>query len=186
MFPVADTGAISDGMNPIKIARASENLTQTRLAHDLMISRSFLIRVEHGVYKTPGAELLSWAANILSATPAYILEWYKQYQKHKRQLTLDDVNIESISAPVPAEDQNQKFSSSSVTTRIYTHEVFKKWRENYWMTTNDFCVAMCVHPDSVTKYENGDMLHMPEQLLDVLRETNLLGNIEYTMRWYYV
>jgi DNA-binding XRE family transcriptional regulator len=176
-----------EGVNPIRYARAVEQITTAQLARNLKISRSFVVRIEQGCYRNPGTELARYASHTLDIPVSEIISRYKQFQKHVRQNTLDNCpELRPISGPVAAEDQNKKFSSDAVTTRIFTHDVFSAWREEYWPQSIDFCTSMCVHPASVKKFEAGLMLNMPEQLVEVLQETGLLGNIEYKQRWYYV
>lgn len=188
MFEIPEQELVEiSNVNPIRYARALEQMTQTKLAKDLMLSRSFVIRVEQSVYRTPGEELTNWAGRVLNIAPREVQERYELHQHIKRELALLDIpSITPISAPVAAQDQNKNFSSDGVTTRIFCYEVFALWRMNYWDSANDFCVQMCVHPDSVKKYEAGDMLHMPDQLESVLREINMLGNLDHSKRWYYV
>lgn len=183
----ADIDEMPIGSNPIHYSRSLSQLSQAKLARTLQISRSFLIRVEQGCYKTPGSDLTNYAAEVLSSDPPTILNRYELHQRIKRELTISErPELSPITGPVAAPNQFQKFSSETVTTRIFCHDVFREWREDYWDFSIDFCTSMCIHPDTVKKYESGEMLKMPEQLQDVLRECNLIGNMETDKRWYYV
>lgn len=188
MFPDKSTPpSHAEFNNPIYFARTSEQLSQASLAKRLGLARPFIIRVEQGCYKTPGDILTDYASQVLELSPKQIIGDYKAFQQAVRINTLrTKVTVEPITGPVPAQDQNKNFSSERVATRIFSHDVFRDWREETWPTLTAFCIDMCVHPSSVNKYENGSMLHMPEQLVSVLQETGLIGNIEYTTRWYYV
>lgn len=188
MFPMSVN--LDDNMNPIRYARSLDQLSQAKLARKLQISRPFLIRVEQGCYKTPGSDLTNYAAQTLTVTPRRITETYINFQTARRYSTLDSLTgLSGLVGPVAAPSNITKNSSEGVATvnlrRIFVHEQFKEWREGYWSSAIDFAVSFCVHPDSVRKYELGQMLRMPEQLQDVLRQCNLIGNIDVDRRWYY-
>lgn len=184
MFPMPVD--LQDNVNPIRYARSLDQLSQAKLARALAISRPFLIRVEQGCYKTPGDQLINYASKTLEIPVEKINLMYINYQMMRRAIALESLmELTPISGPVAAQVIQEKSHSERVATRIFNHQVFREWREGYWNSVSDFSVAMCVHPDSVRKYELGEMLRMPEQLQDVLRQCNLLGNIDTDTRWYY-
>ena len=47
--------------------------------------------------------------------------------------------------------------------------------DSYWDSVHGFCVDMCLHPSPVADYYEGKTYSMPEKLVEVLTELNLLG-----------
>ena len=170
-------------MNPIRIARNMENLSQSALARRLGLSRPFIVRAEQGCYDKPGTPLTHYCARVMKINPTQVLELYHLFQSSQRKETLaKHAGIETLAAPVAAplelDDKDREI--------LFNHQLFQRWREGYWNTVTDFSVAMCVHPYSVAHYEDGDMYGMPKQLFEVLTETGLIDpSFNKDVRWYY-
>lgn len=85
---------------------------------------------------------------------------YREFQKAQRRATLERYD------PHKLERRDGNNSPGAV--------IFEKWRSGYWNSPVAFAVAFCVHPDSVTKYEEGILKTMPKQIREALDEVGLL------------
>ena len=170
-------------LNPIRIARNMDNFSQVALAKNIGVSRPFVVRAEQGCYVEPGQVLTHYCARRLGISPTAVIEKYKAFQSSQRYETLNNKfdRIEVLAAPV-AVNSNEPVNKDLV----FNHQLFSQWRESYWNTVTQFSIDMCVHPYSVSHYEDGDMYGMPSQLINVLTECKLLDpNFNTGVRWYY-
>lgn len=178
-------------MNPVTYARMTANLSKLELGRQLQISRTFIIRAEQGCYVDPGKKLIKFSCNRLNVDRADLMERYESFQFQKRTDEVSNRSLLKLRCPFPVE-KSFKNSDQGVTTdtsgliEIYNHEVFKKWREDYYNTIIGFSGSMCVHPSSVEQYENGKLQSMPNQLRDALESMNLIDHsFDPETRWFY-
>lgn len=169
-------------MNPIRVARNLETLSQGALATKLGLSRPYIVRAEQGCYVRPGTPLEHFVSRTMRIPPQEVMRKYREFQSSQRKFTIEQrlYGMEKLGAPA-------EISSEEDTKHIvFPHQLFAKWREGYWATVTQFSVDLCVHPYSVAHYEDGDMYSMPEQLREVLTECNLLDEgFLNDKRWYY-
>lgn len=162
-------------MNPITQARYLSTFSTTALARKLGVSRQYLSRLEQGIYDKPNRELLDWTVSTLNRnrpdgkriTPQVVEQLYKEWQWQRRESCAMDKSL------IPCSLTEYDFISQPEV--IYYHKVFKQWREIYWDSSHAFCVDMCLHPDPISKYEEGISLSMPKHLVATLTQLNLLG-----------
>lgn len=151
------TGTIT---NPVTQARIEMAMSGPALAKRLGLSRQYVNRAEQGTYSSLNPALLRWTANALQWTTRGVEKHYKAFQKAQRQATVEKVD------PHKLERLEGNGSPGAV--------IFEKWRSGYWNSPVAFAVAFCVHPDLVTKYEEGILKAMPKPVAEVLIETGLM------------
>lgn len=181
-------------LNPVSYARMSAGLTKNALSGKLSLSRTFIIRAEQGCYETPGKKLGLFAASELNISTHVLQERYETFQHEKRIKEVEFRNPEKLGSKLILNgtfdftlQQAMELPPSPVEKiEIYPHEVFLKWREDYWRTILDFAGTMCVHPSSVEQYESGKLNSMPVQIKDALESMNLIASgLDVSSRWFY-
>jgi len=160
-------------MNPISRARTLSTLSTTGLAKKLGVSRQYISRLEQGLYERPNKEVLKWAVDILNKSldttinEEQFLGAYKHWQWNKRRETVQRLALR----PVAVTDYDRVRQPEV----IYYHKIFRQWRNDYWKSSHNFCVDMCLHPSPVADYEDGIMHTMPSQLKKVMFKLGLIG-----------
>jgi transcriptional regulator with XRE-family HTH domain len=145
--------------NPIVEARLALSLSSSALGKKLGLSKQYLSRAEQGTYSSLNPALLRWVSNAMGWTNESTLRRYVEFQKLKRQATVDEI------APHRLTRQN----SSTPGNKLFEH-----WRSGYWVSPMAFANDFCVHPDLVSKYEDGIQKTMPKQIREILLKHNLL------------
>lgn len=146
--------------------------SQNRLAKDLALDRSYIIRAEKGLYTLPSDTLIRYASASLGISVSTVIDRYKSYQTSIRENTLS-AKFENL-IPLHVTISNPLNPIGDPNANETPGQVFKAWRELYWNTVTNFCNDMCVHPTSVSGFETGSISRMPRQLFDVLNEYDLL------------
>lgn len=147
-------------INPVTEARLTMAMSGPALAKRLGLSRQYISRAEQGTYSSLNPALLKWTANAMQWTAQSTERRYRAFQSAQRRATLERYD------PHKLERHEGNNSPGAV--------IFEKWRSGYWNSSVAFAVAFCVHPDSVTKYEEGILKTMPKQIKDALEEVDLL------------
>lgn len=176
-------------MNPITAARVSAGLSKQKFSQTLHLSRTFILRAEEGCYSNPGSTIVNFSTKTLGISKAEFMRQYTRFQSFTRKRAIEAIagieplaieNLTNFSTLPPVEkiksSENDLEISSKDIDKVYTHRVFKQWREGYWSTYVQFAKALCVHPASVENYENGDYKSMPELMIDALDEVNLFDS----------
>jgi transcriptional regulator with XRE-family HTH domain len=146
--------------NPITEARIKQSLSGPALAKRLGLSRQYVNRVEQGTYSSLNPALLRWTANAMGWTNDSVARRYETFQKVQRQATFERISPHKLTRA------NGNLSPGGV--------IFEKWRSGYWNSPTAFAVAFCVHPDLVTKYEEGIQKTMPKQIFKALFQVGLI------------
>lgn len=147
-------------INPVTEARLVMAMSGPALAKRLGLSRQYISRAEQGTYSSLNPALLKWTANAMQWTENSTEKRYRAFQKAQRRATVERY------APHKLERREGNNSPGAV--------IFEKWRSGYWGSATSFSIAFCVHPDSVTKYEEGILKTMPKQIKEALEEVELL------------
>lgn len=145
--------------NPITKARLDMALSANALARRLGVSRQYLSRAEQGTYSSLNPALLKWVANAVNIHPDAIMQRYVLFQKARRHDAIEKLQPHKLI----------RHQSSDAG-----HVIFERWRAGYWTSPLAFSVDFCIHPDLVTKYEEGIQKSMPKQLKAALIENGLL------------
>ena len=149
-----------DVTNPIVEARLEKSMTSNMLAKNLGLSRQYLSRAEQGTYTSLNPQLTRWVAQSLSVHPRSVEDKYRSFQHHKRTATVEEL------APHILRRNGAEAE----------HLTFERWRNGYWQSPLAFAVGMCLHPDSVQKYEEGIQRGMPQQIKMALEQVKLLDS----------
>jgi transcriptional regulator with XRE-family HTH domain len=168
-------------MNPVSYARYLANISTNALAKKLGVSRQYISRLEQGIYDKPNKELLNWTVSTINRnTPTEkhvshkaVEQLYKEWQWQKRESCAMSKSLRPVE--VTEWDIVRQKAQNRQDDLIYYHQIFAQWRGDYWTTTHAFCVDMCLHPSSVTDYEEGNTVTMPKNLRDVLLQMKLIG-----------
>jgi transcriptional regulator with XRE-family HTH domain len=144
--------------NPIIDARLEMAMSANNLARRLGFSRQYLSRAEQGTYSSLNPALLRWVSNVSHVTIRTVEKRYEAFQKATRRATIERVN--------PHRLERHDNSPGAV--------LFERWRSGYWNSPTEFAVALCVHPDLVTKYEDGIQKTMPGVVFQALLEADLI------------
>jgi transcriptional regulator with XRE-family HTH domain len=161
-------------MNPVSYARYLSSISTSRLAKELGVSRQYLSRLEQGIYDSVNKETLNWTVRTLNKhldsplSHGAVEQLYKEWQWQKRESCRMNKHL----LPVEVTD----FDRARQPEIIYYHKIFLQWRQDYWISCHEFCVDMCLHPDPVAKYEEGDTVKMPSGLKEVMGHLGLLGS----------
>ncbi|MFF5977062.1 helix-turn-helix domain-containing protein [Streptomyces sp. NPDC012769] len=163
-------------MNPIITARSLSLLSTTALARRLNVSRQYINRVEQGLYERPSDDILTWAVNTINrnrpednqVTKKAILQLYKEWQWQKRESEKFDLMLRPLSVT--------EFDRMRQPDLIYYYKIFNNWRRDYWPTAHAMAVSLCIHPDPISRYEDGITVTMPKQIRYVLEELKLLDS----------
>ena len=161
-------------MNPVSYARYLTSFSTTRLAKDLGVSRQYLSRLEQGIYDKPNQETLNWTVSTLNkhldkpVSHKAVEQLYREWQWQKRE----SCKINKHLLPLAVTD----FDRARQPDIIYYHKLFLQWRQDYWISSHEFCVDMCLHPSPVTDYEEGNTHKMPSNLRDVMSQLGLIGS----------
>lgn len=146
--------------NPIVAARLEASLSANALARRVGVSRQYLSRAEGGTYSSLNPALLKWVASASNIHPDAIMQRYVIFQKARRRDTIERLQPHQLTR------NGNKLDPGNV--------IFERWRSGYWPSVVAFANDFCVHPDLVTKYEEGIQKSMPKQLLNALKETHLI------------
>lgn len=149
--------------NPLTEARGIANISASKLARTLKLSRQYLSRADQGTYTNISPSLLAFTCDALELNQKNVMELYRKFQSDRRVETVEKVNPKILAIEL-TENSKPKFH----------YEYFRDWREEYWHTISQFSSQMCVHPGIVTNYESGTQMCMPFMLRDSLRQVNLL------------
>lgn len=150
--------------NPLTEARSVANISANRLAKNLKLSRQYLSRADQGTYTNINPNLMNFTCEALNINSKHVMDLYRKFQEERRAETVERINPRLLSVEPIAEGSKQKFH----------YEIFRNWREEYWFTISTFASQMCVHPGTVTNYENGQQSYMPYALRDSLKQVKLL------------
>lgn len=156
---VVNISFTGDIANPITDARIMQAISANQLAKRLGLSRQYLSRAEQGTYSNLNPALKRWVANALSIGVASVEKRYLVFQAAQRRATVEKIDPHRL----------ERHSSDEPG-----HVIFERWRNGYWSSPMSFAVAMCVHPDSVQKYEEGIQKKMPDQLHFALSQMDLI------------
>lgn len=148
-------------VNPVVQARLQMAMNSNALARRLGLSRQYISRAEQGTYSSLNPTLLKWTSDALAIDRRWVEKSYANFQSSQRRATVEKI------APVRLERADGDMSPGGY--------LFEKWRSSYWYSVNAFAVDFCVHPNLVTKYEEGDQDNMPKQIKAALEETNLIA-----------
>jgi transcriptional regulator with XRE-family HTH domain len=147
--------------NPIVEARLNQSMTSQVLGKRLGLSKQYVSRAEMGTYSSLNPSLLRWVSNAMGWTNESTIRRYVQFQNAKRRETVKDIAPHQLTrneSPEPG------------------YKIFERWRSGYWPSAMAFASAFCVHPDLVSKYEDGIQKTMPKQIKEVLKEFNLISD----------
>lgn len=147
--------------NPIVEARLAMNFSSSALAKRLGLSKQYISRAEQGTYSSLNPALIRWVSNAMNWSPESAVRRYVQFQHAQRRATVENVNPHKLERLNPTETEN---------------EIFERWRSGYWPSPMAFATGFCVHPDLVTKYEEGISKGMPRQIREILSQHNLIGD----------
>lgn len=160
MLPSNGRAFVGDIANPITEARLSISMTLNSLAKRLGLSRQYVSRAEQGTYTTLNPALTKWVAEISNISRKAVVERYLAFQSATRKVTAENVS------PEPLHRRS--------TDNRPGYEIFTAWREGYWPSVIAFCNALCVHPETVNGYEEGQRPQMPEPIRRALSEVELI------------
>jgi transcriptional regulator with XRE-family HTH domain len=147
--------------NPIVEARLALALSSSALGKRLGLSKQYLSRAEQGTYSSLNPALLRWVANAMGWTPQSTLQRYVEFQKLKRQMTVEEIRPHKLIRQNDATPGNK---------------LFENWRSGYWPSPMAFANDFCVHPDLVSKYEDGIQKTMPKQIREILEKYDLIDS----------
>jgi hypothetical protein len=89
------------------------------------------------------------------------LQRYVEFQKLKRQMTVEEIRPHKLIRQNDATPGNK---------------LFENWRSGYWPSPMAFANDFCVHPDLVSKYEDGIQKTMPKQIREILEKYDLIDS----------
>lgn len=150
-----------DSVNPIIDARLQMSLSAQGLARKLGVSRQYIQRAEAGTYTSLNPALLKWVAQVLMIGTGDTQKLYARFQNAQRRATLNRVGPHKLERH---EGNNEA-----------GHVLFERWRSGYWPSPVAFANAFCIHPDTISRFEEGISKEMPVVIKEVLNELDLLG-----------
>jgi transcriptional regulator with XRE-family HTH domain len=133
-------------------------MTANTLAKKLGLSRQYVSRAEQGTYTSLNPQLLRWVSQSQAINVRDVERQYQNFQRAKRVDTVEEL------APHILRRNGSEAE----------HLTFERWRGGYWVSPLAFAVGMCLHPDSVQKYEEGIQEGMPQQIKIALEQVKLL------------
>lgn len=167
-------------MNPVSYARMLTTTSASRLSRELKVSKQYISRLEQGLYEKPNPTIMKWASDVLNRNStetineATVESLYRNWQWSQRNSAKSNKNLQPIVVT--------KYDRISHSARlggnadiVYYHLVFSQWLESYWATPHNFCVDMCLHPSPVADYVEGKTYKMPNKLVEVMNELDLIG-----------
>jgi transcriptional regulator with XRE-family HTH domain len=143
--------------NPVKEFRERLYISQEKLAEEMGVSHSTLLRTEQGLY---------------SEIPPVILRFLKANSEYTTTPIADYARFRS----------EQRATSSQHlkplgTTPFYLGQEehpFKDWRERQgYRSRLSFCTAFCLHPSTLIRFEKGISVRVPQDVVDLFRDFNL-------------
>jgi transcriptional regulator with XRE-family HTH domain len=165
--------------NPLRIIRTYNGYTLEKISTMTDVTRQYIDQLEKGFYEVPNFSVLRAYSNItgnelsvgelnnsysewrirnrLESVKRYGLQPIKEHlmQPHlTRKPPVDDAGGVKVVLRQP----------NFISDRQPRYRVFKNWREFYFTTQYEFCVAMCVRPRDVSRYEIGHARGMPHTL----------------------
>jgi transcriptional regulator with XRE-family HTH domain len=147
-------------VNPVIDARLQMSLSSQGLAKKLGVSRQYIQRAEAGTYTSLNPALLKWTAQVLMIEIKDAIRLYEKFQSATRRATVDRIGPHKLERHNSAEP---------------SHVLFERWRSGYWPSAISFANAFCIHPDTISRYEEGISKEMPMVIRQVLIEMDLLG-----------
>lgn len=132
------------------------------LAKRLGLSKQYLSRAEQGTYSNINPALTKWVSEALQISSKAVHHRYVQFQQATRISTIERIAPDKLERIAEGDEKKPG------------HELFERWRNDYWTSPMQFAVAFCVHPDSVQKYEEGIQKQMPGQIRLALLEAKLI------------
>lgn len=149
--------------NPLTEARDAAKISANRLAKRLSLSRQYLSRADQGTYTNINPNLMEFTCTHLNLNSKDVMDLYRKFQEDRRVETIARLNPDLLAVEhVPG------------TKTKFHYEIFREWRENYWHTISQFSSQMCVHPGTVTNYENGLQSFMPYVIRDSLVQVKMI------------
>lgn len=167
-------------MNPVAYARFLTTTSASRLSRELKVSKQYISRLEQGLYEKPNDVILKWAAKILDdnsnnpVNESTVEQLYREWQWGQRQ----SAKMNKVLKPLTVTHFDRVSQAARLggnTNVIYYHLIFGQWLDSYWPSPHSFCVEMCLHPSPVTDYYEGKTHSMPNKLIEVMRELELIG-----------
>lgn len=155
------TGFTSNSINPIIDARLRLTLTAQGLAKKLGVSRQYISRAEAGTYTTLNPALVRWVSHALSVTEMTVTKLYQGFQLATRKATVEQVNPHKL----------ERYDGNHEPGNV----LFERWRAGYWHSPVAFANAFCIHPDTISRYEEGISKEMPVVIKTTLNQFGLLG-----------
>ena len=135
-------------------------MSANALAKRLGLSRQYISRAEQGTYSSLNPALLKWTSDTLAITVKWVVQGYEHFQNTQRRATTEKIEPHRLIR------HSGNFSPGGV--------LFERWRSGYWNSPTAFAIDFCVHPDLVTKYEEGIQKTMPKVIRQALIENQLL------------
>lgn len=130
--------------NPIKQARQEAGLSQNQLAQMIGVSRQIVVKTENGMYRFPSTKILA----ALDPDGTLNLEAkYKHWQEQKRLKLVNQL--------------------------IVTGDTFQQLIEDNWENINSACRALCLNPETVTRYIKRTTRRMPDEIAIALSQAGL-------------
>jgi hypothetical protein len=151
--------------NPIADARYECGLSLQRLGKRVGLSRQYLSRAEQGTYSGLNKDLIRFTSEQLQISSREVLRRYEAFQVMTRRRTASNLRPATLTRPVGA---NGELSTDA------GWKIFETWRSSYWPSATAFSNALCVHPEVVRNYEDGQMPGMPEPVRLALLSVGLL------------
>lgn len=150
-----------DCVNPVIDARLQMSLSAQGLARKLGVSRQYIQRAEAGTYTSLNPALLKWTAQVLGIEVRSAIKLYEKFQLATRRATVDRIGPHKL-IRTPGNHEP-------------SHILFERWRSGYWPSAISFANAFCIHPDTISRFEEGISKEMPIIIRQVLNEMDLLG-----------
>lgn len=167
-------------MNPVSHARFLTSTSAARLSRDIKVSKQYISRLEQGIYEKPNPAILKWTAGVLNSNTdakineATVEQLYKEWQWGQRH----SLKLNKLLKPVEVTNYDRISQAARLggnSSVIYYHLVFGQWLQSYWDSVHAFCVGMCLHPSPVADYVEGKAYSMPNKLIEVMEELELIG-----------
>lgn len=138
------------------------SLSSQGLARKLGVSRQYIQRAEAGTYTSLNPALLLWTSHVLSISRGDVAKLYVKFQNAQRRATLERLEPHKL-------ERHEGNTEPS-------HVLFERWRSGYWPSPVAFANAFCIHPDTISRFEEGISKEMPVVIKTVLSEANLIEN----------
>lgn len=141
-------------MNVVKSIRLSNNLSLTQFAELARCSDQVVLRTEQGTYREVPPKILKLCEDLNSmATKNFVATKYREFTKLHRALYASRLDLD-LSKYV-AHRANSPHPLIYLRSRIG------------YATRMGFCVAFCMHPSTVRRFELGETLEIPEQVREL-------------------